>query len=91
MEMTPGFLARSIAGNDKDKIYVISEDLGTYVSLLAENGRVLRKNKKHVQLIMVKHVKKRKCSVSFNHRFNIRIKLVIVIKYLWKNRHCKAL
>ena len=41
MEMTPGFLARSIAGNDKDKIYVISEDLGTYVSLLAENGRVL--------------------------------------------------
>ena len=45
MEMTPGFLARSIAGNDKDKIYVISEDLGTYVSLLAENGRVLRKIK----------------------------------------------
>ena len=44
MEMTPGFLARSIAGNDKDKIYVISEDLGTYVSLLAEN-------KKHVQII----------------------------------------
>lgn len=43
MEMTPGFLARSLAGNDKDKIYVISEDLGTYVSLLAENGRVLRK------------------------------------------------
>ena len=51
MEMTPGFLARSIAGNYKDKIYVISEDLGTYVSLLAENGRVLRKNKKHVQII----------------------------------------
>ena len=50
MEMTPGFLARSIAGNDKDKIYVISEDLGTYVSLLAEKGRVLRKNKKHVQI-----------------------------------------
>ena len=37
MEMTPGFLARSLAGNDKDKIYVITEDLGTYVSLLAEN------------------------------------------------------
>ena len=51
MEMTPGFLARSLAGNDKDKIYVITEDLGTYVSLLAENGRVLRKNKKHVQII----------------------------------------
>lgn len=51
MEMTPGFLARSPAGNDKDKIYVITEDLGTYVSLLAENGRVLRKNKKHVQII----------------------------------------
>ena len=26
MEMTPGFLARSLAGNDKDKIYVITED-----------------------------------------------------------------
>ena len=45
MEMTPGFLARSLAGNNKDKIYVITEDLGTYVSLLAE------KNKKHVQII----------------------------------------
>ena len=52
MEMTPGFLARSLAGNDKDKIYVITEDLGTYVSLLAENGRVLRRNKKHVQIII---------------------------------------
>ena len=61
MEMTPGFLARSIAGNDKDKIYVISEDLGTYVSLLAENGRVLRKNKRHVQII-----KKRNKEVNFN-------------------------
>ena len=40
MEMTPGFLARSLAGNDKDKIYVITEDLGTYVSLLAENGKI---------------------------------------------------
>lgn len=58
MEMTPGFLARSIAGNDKDKIYVISEDLGTYVSLLAENGRVLRKNKKHVQISKVIYNKK---------------------------------
>ena len=46
MEMTPGFLARSLAGNDKDKIYVITEDLGTYVSLLAETGRVLRKNQR---------------------------------------------
>ena len=51
MEMTPVFLERSIAGNDKYKIYVISVDLVTYVSLLAENGRVLRKNKKHVQII----------------------------------------
>ena len=51
MEMTPGFLARSLAVIDTYKIFVISEDLGTYVYLLAENGRVLRKNKKHVQII----------------------------------------
>ena len=55
MEMSPGFLARSLAGNDKDKIYVISEDLGTYVSLIAENGRVLRKNQNHVQIIKTRN------------------------------------
>lgn len=76
MEMTPGFLARSIAGNDKDKIYVISEDLGTYVSLLAENGRVLRKNKKHVQII-----KKRKQEVNFMSKADvIEIEGVVVEK-----------
>ena len=76
MEMTPGFLARSLAGNDKDKIYVISEDLGTYVSLLAENGRVLRKNKKHVQII-----KKRKQEVNFMSKADvIEIEGVVVEK-----------
>ena len=72
MEMTPGFLARSIAGNDKDKIYVISEDLGTYVSLLAENGRVLRKNKKHVlrRLTSARHA--RNLLVVPNRPINIR-------------------
>ncbi len=76
MEMTPGFLARSLAGNDKDKIYVITEDLGTYVSLLAENGRVLRKNKKHVQII-----KKRKQEVNFMSKADvIEIEGVVVEK-----------
>ena len=51
MEMTPGFLARSRAGPDKEKISGVPEDLVTCVSVLAENGRVLRKNKKHVQII----------------------------------------
>ena len=43
MEMTPGFLARSLAGNDKGRrLCQIQEDLGTHVLLLrAENGRVL--------------------------------------------------
>lgn len=51
MEMRPGFLAKSMAGNDKGTIYVIKEDAGEAVFLIGKNGRVIRKNKKHVQLI----------------------------------------
>ena len=48
MEMKPGFLARSLAGNDKGAVYEIQEDLGTYVLLLGPAGRPFKKNKKHV-------------------------------------------
>ena len=51
MEMKPGFLARSLAGNDKGAVYEIQEDLGTHVLLLGPAGRPFKKNKKHVQLI----------------------------------------
>ncbi len=51
MEMRPGWMARSLAGNDKGRIYVIKEDGPRYVFLLDGNGRTLRKNKKHVQVI----------------------------------------
>ena len=50
MEMRPGWMARSLAGNDKGRIYVIKEDGPRYVFLLDGNGRTLRKNKKHVQI-----------------------------------------
>ena len=51
MEMKAGWQAKSLAGNDRGMIYVIKEDRGEYVFLLAENGKQLRKNKKHVQVI----------------------------------------
>lgn len=51
MEMIPGWMARSLAGNDKGRIYVIKEDCGEYVFLLEKNGNVFRKNKKHIQVI----------------------------------------
>ena len=51
MVLNPGWKASVKAGNDKGKIYVITEDHGRYVSLIREDGRVLRKNKKHIQVI----------------------------------------
>ena len=51
MIMNPGWMARSLAGNDKNKVYVIKEDRGEYVFLLDESGNVFRKNKKHIQVI----------------------------------------
>lgn len=61
MEMKPGFLAKSLAGNDKGMIYVIKEDCGEYIILLGQDERQLRKNKKHVQLIKRTEVKRKVC------------------------------
>ncbi len=51
MEMIPGWQARSLAGNDRGKVYVITEDRGEYVYLQKESGKTFRKNKKHIQVI----------------------------------------
>lgn len=51
MEMNPGWQAKSLAGNDKGKVYVITRDSGEYVFLLSETGKEFRKNKKHIQVI----------------------------------------
>lgn len=51
MKMEAGWMAKSLAGNDRGKLYVIKADDGAYVLLSGENGRVFRKNKKHVQVI----------------------------------------
>lgn len=59
MEMKPGFLAKSLAGNDRGRLYVIDEDCGESVLLSGQNGRRLRKNKKHVQLIKRTEVKEK--------------------------------
>lgn len=51
MEMLAGWRAVSLAGNDKGRVYVIKEDCGEYVFLSDENGKIQRKNKKHIQVI----------------------------------------
>ena len=54
-----GMLAKSLAGHDKDKVYVIMDLDDTYVYLADGKLRTLDKQKKkkkiHVQLIMKKH------------------------------------
>ena len=51
MELKPGWKASVLAGNDKGNIYVIHEDCGEYAALIREDGKMLRKNKKHIQVI----------------------------------------
>ena len=51
MELIPGRKASMLAGNDKGKIYVIAKDCGEYAELVREDGKVLRKNKKHIQVM----------------------------------------
>lgn len=50
-----GYLVKSLAGHDKERIYVIIKEQGEYVYLADGKYRTLsklkRKNKKHVQLI----------------------------------------
>lgn len=54
-----GMLAKSLAGHDKDKIYVIADTDEAYVYLVDGSLRTLekpkRKKKKHVQLIRTAH------------------------------------
>ncbi|MBQ2426850.1 MAG: hypothetical protein II263_10180 [Lachnospiraceae bacterium] len=51
MELKSGWQARVLAGNDRGKTYVIKEDCGEYAFLIRGDGKVLRKNKKHIQVI----------------------------------------
>jgi len=48
-------MAKSLAGHDKDELYVIIEDAGEYVFLADGKCRLLkkpkRKNQKHIQII----------------------------------------
>ncbi len=50
-----GYLAYSIAGRDKDKVYIIIREEPDYVWLVDGSSRKLdnpkRKNKKHIQII----------------------------------------
>ena len=63
MVLISGWQARSLAGNDKGKTYVIKEDCGEYAFLIRDDGKELRKNKKHIQVI-----KRTKDNESSNRR-----------------------
>lgn len=55
MEYRPGMLAKSLAGHDQNKLYVIIREDGSSVFLCDGKNRTLdklkKKKKKHVQLI----------------------------------------
>ena len=53
MKLKPGCLCRSLAGNDRDRYYIIIDDQGDYVAV-ADGEKMTaaspgRKNKKHIQ------------------------------------------
>ena len=54
-----GMLARSLAGHDKEKVYVITKIEDAYVYLSDGKNRKTdnpkKKKKKHLQLIRIKH------------------------------------
>ncbi len=72
-----GMLARSTAGHDAGKVYVIIQDDGTYVYLADGRIRTLdrlkKKKKKHVQLIC--------------EQYDISEMTDVKIKYILKNRN----
>lgn len=55
LEHKPGCLARSLAGHDKDRYFIILKEDGEYVDLadgrLKTVARPKRKKKKHIQLV----------------------------------------
>lgn len=55
VEHKPGCLARSLAGHDKDRYFIILEEDGEYVSLADGKSKTVahpkRKKKKHIQLV----------------------------------------
>ena len=55
MEYRPGMKAKSLAGHDQNKIYIIIQEDGDFVFLCDGKNRTLehlkKKRKKHVQLI----------------------------------------
>lgn len=55
LEHKPGCLARSLAGHDKDRYFIIIEEDGEYVALADGKSKTAtrpkRKKKKHIQLV----------------------------------------
>ena len=59
MEYKCGYLAKSLAGHDKDRVYMIMKEEGEYVFLSDGKIRAIdkpkKKKKKHIQVICKEH------------------------------------
>ena len=51
MELKKGWMAKSLAGNDRGRLYTVEQDAGTYVFLTDDTGKQIRKNKKQIQAV----------------------------------------
>lgn len=73
-----GAMAKSLAGHDKDEIYVIIREAGEYSYLVDGSNRPLekpkRKNKKHIQIIHDREEQRRKSLIQEKKLTDVEIR-----------------
>jgi len=73
-----GAMAKSLAGHDKDEIFVIIAEAGEYSFLVDGKNRLLekpkRKNKKHIQIIHDREEQRRKSLIQEKKLTDVEIK-----------------
>ena len=73
-----GALAKSLAGRDKEEIFVIIEEAGEYIFLADGKCRLLekpkRKNKKHIQIIHDREEQRRRSLIQEEKLTDVQIR-----------------
>ncbi len=73
-----GAMAKSLAGHDKDEIFVIIREAGEYIFLADGKYRTLekpkRKNKKHIQIIHDREEQRRKSLIQEKKLTDVEIR-----------------
>lgn len=76
-----GAMAKSLAGHDKDEIFVIIREAGEYIFLADGKNRPQerpkRKNKKHIQIIHDREEQRRKALIQENKLTDVEIRTSI--------------